>query len=524
MCKLRFPGVGCLSVLACLVCAGQAFAQVTADPEWPENPRVFGGALNERPGSVCQTSDGGYVVAGWTDSFGAGAYDVLLIKLDAQGNLDSAWDPNPKTFGGESSDSAWAVQQTSDGGYIIAGRTRSFGAGHFDAYLIKLDRFGNLDHEWTPNPKTFGGESQDEAYAVQQTSDGGFVVVGGTFSFTTGRMDVYVFKLDPDGELDPTWDPEPRTFGGPEWDVARCVQQTSDGGYVVAGCTDCSSGSATSDVYLIKLDVQGNLDPTWDQNPRIFGGEEYDTAYSIQQATDGGYLVVGCTDCLMDRNSYVYLIKLDREGHLDPTWDPNPKTLAGERGIVASSVQQTSDGGFVIAGACHDNATGRSNACVMKLDSQGSLDPVWDPNPKLFGGVLGSPTHGAHQIQQTQDEGYVVAGWQYSAPAWYDIFVQKLIPARRFLRGDCDGDGSFRGITDAVFLLEYLFRSGAQPGCLAACDANGDGSTGGVADSVYILQHAFFGTEPPPPPYPSCGPGQLWTDGPLTCVTEPECP
>ncbi|MBL7191850.1 hypothetical protein ISS30_09140 [bacterium] len=130
--------------------------------------------------SVQQTSDSGYIIAGYTTSYGAGYYDVYLIKTDALG--DTLW---TKTFGGNSGDGGSSVQQTSDGGYIIAGYTGSYGAGYADVYLIKTD--ANGDTSWS---QTFGGSDWDYGYSVQQTTDGGYIVAGYTYSYGAGSRDV----------------------------------------------------------------------------------------------------------------------------------------------------------------------------------------------------------------------------------------------------------------------------------------------------------------------------------------------
>jgi len=260
--------------------------------------KVFGGSSDDLAYSIQQTSDGGYIVAGYTWSF-AGGHDAYVLKLDSAGNLE--WQ---KVFGGSSDDFAYSIQQTSDDGYIVAGYTNSFGAGDYsDVYVLKLDSAGTL--QWQ---KTFGGYHNDYAYSIQQTSDGGYIVAGYTVSFGAGLDDAYVLKLDSAGTLQ--WE---KVFGGSSDDFAYSIQQTSDGGYIVAGETN-SFGADVYDAYVLKLDSAGNLE--WQ---KTFGGSGWDEAYSIQQTTDGGYVVAGYTYSFASSYDHdVYVLKLDSNGDLHP--------------------------------------------------------------------------------------------------------------------------------------------------------------------------------------------------------------
>ncbi len=172
---------------------------------------------------------------------------ILIISL--------SWtlaDPSPSserwssTFGGSDEDFGQSVQETRDGGYIIAGSTRSYGAGLWDVYLVKVDPEGN--EMWS---STFGGANDDRGWSVQETSDGGYIIAGETNSSGAGGSDVYIVKVDPQGGE--TWS---STFGGPEDDVGYSIQETRDGGYIVAGFT-YSFGAGGTDVYLVKVDSQG---------------------------------------------------------------------------------------------------------------------------------------------------------------------------------------------------------------------------------------------------------------------------
>ena len=184
-----------------------------AQQRWERN---YGGADGDLGYSVQQTSDGGYVVAGYTVSFGD-SIQVYLIKTNATG--DTLW---TRTYGGTSDDYGYSVQQTMDTGYVIAGKTNSFG-NFYQVYLIKTNSFG--DTLWT---RTYGGAGYDDGRSVQQTSDGGYIVAGWTNSFGDGNQ-VYLIKTNAQG--DTLWT---KAYGGTDGDLGYSVQQTSDGGYIVA--------------------------------------------------------------------------------------------------------------------------------------------------------------------------------------------------------------------------------------------------------------------------------------------------
>jgi hypothetical protein len=260
------------------------------------------------------------------------AFSLLIVPLVFSPCPPAMADVPPllwqKTFGGSSWDEGRSVQQTSDGGFIIAGTTNSFGAGYDDVYLIKTDSQGNM--QWQ---KTFGGSGYDEGYSVQQTTDGGYIITGYTGSFGAGYYDVYLIKTDLAGNM--LWQ---KTFGGSDYDDGYSVQQTADGGYIIAGSTN-SFGAGSADVYLIKTDSQGNM-----QWQKTFGGSYTDRGHSVQQTADGGYIIAGGSVYFYDGMRDV-LIKTDSEGNL--LWQ---KTFSGSSGGYGYSVQQTSDGGYIIAG------------------------------------------------------------------------------------------------------------------------------------------------------------------------------
>ncbi len=205
--------------------------------------KTFGGSENDEAHSIIQTKDGYYIIVGTTQSKGAGEWDTWIIKLDEQGNME--WD---KTFGGSDDDCAYSIIQTEDGGYAISGYTRSKGKGKTDAWVIKLNNKGNM--VWN---KTFGGYDNDIARSIIQTEDGDYVIVGETQSKGAGEWDAWIIKLDKQGNIE--WD---KTIGGSSWDSILSIIQTEDGDYVVAGWT-MSKGAGEADAWVIKLDEKGNL-------------------------------------------------------------------------------------------------------------------------------------------------------------------------------------------------------------------------------------------------------------------------
>lgn len=317
--------------------------------------KTFGGANFDLGYSVQPTSDGGYIITGSTESYGNGDADVYLVKTDANG--DSLW---TKTFGGASQDYGSSLQLTSDGGYIIAGRTE-YSNGDKDVYLIKTD--ANGDTLWT---KTYGGTSLDFGLFVQQTTDGGFIITGATESFGNGGRDVYLAKTDANGIEQ--W---AQSFGGSVFDLGNCVQQTTDGGYIIVGGTN-SFGNGDRDAYLIKTD--GNGVEQWNQT---FGGVEFDVGNSVKQTSDGGYIITGRTASFGAGNKDVYLIKTDGSG--TEQWY---KTFGGPSFDLGTAVQQTPDGGYVICGGTDSFGAGARDAYLIKTDSNGT--ELW--NETLGGG------------------------------------------------------------------------------------------------------------------------------------------
>ena len=343
--------------------------------------RAFGGSGLDYGNSVQQTMDGGYVIAGIKERQPPFLYQVWLIKTHSQGGEE--WN---KTFGGYSFDYGLSVQQTMDGGYIVGGNSTVETCADCwsnDFLLIKTDSHG--EEEWT---KTFGGDDEDKGLSVQQTTDGGYIITGITYSFGNGDMDIWLIKVDSQGEKE--WD---KTFGGSSEDQGTCVQQTIDGGYIIAGSKEGRDGWA--DAWLIKTDSQGEEE--WN---RIF--DSSDGAYIasgkfVQQTIDGGYIITGGQYYSGFRGWDIWIIKTDSQGGEE--WN---RTFGGGGEDEGSSVQQTTDGGYIITGYTGSYGNGLYDAFLLKTDTQGAEE--WT---QTFGG---SDYDYGNSVQQTTDGGYIITG------------------------------------------------------------------------------------------------------------------
>ncbi|MGA8848958.1 MAG: hypothetical protein WB564_03940 [Dehalococcoidia bacterium] len=348
MAKAKFFSIAIVTALVLsLGSAMLAPGEVLAQPPYWAN--TYGGTDRDSAHSIQETQDLGYIVAGTTRSFGAGGEDFWVLKLDLGGNV--AWQ---KTYGGANNESANSIQQTQDGGYIVAGRTESFGAGESDFWVLKLDKDGNVTWQ-----KTYGGTDYDEAYSIQQTQEGGYIVAGWTESFGAGDYDFWVLKLDKDGNV--AWQ---KTYVGAGDDHAFSIQQTQDLGYIVAG--SAVTLGAGYDFWLLKLDSDGNV--TWQKS---YGGDYDDWARSVQQTQEGGYIVAGGTESFGGNlpHSSSLVLKLDSGGNV--TWQ---KTYGGSVADTVSdeaySIQQTQDLGYIVAG----RAGTLGGFWVFKLDSGGNVN------------------------------------------------------------------------------------------------------------------------------------------------------
>jgi hypothetical protein len=239
----------------------------------PGFEETYGGTNKDYAQSAIATSDGGYAIAGYTASFGAGGGDFWLVKTDSAGN--EQWN---RTYGGIGVDVGHSVVQTSDGGYAIAGETYYGYPDSVDFWLVKTDSAGN--EQWN---QTYGGTTDDFGTSVVQTSDGGYAIAGRTNSYGVGN-DFWLVKTDAAGNSQ--WN---QTYGGTNYEEVHSVVQTSDGGYAIAGHTT-SYGAGDYDVWLVKTDASGTVQ--WTQ---AYGGTGTDYWGIVVETSDGGYAIAGIT-------------------------------------------------------------------------------------------------------------------------------------------------------------------------------------------------------------------------------------
>jgi hypothetical protein len=387
--------------------------------------KTIGGSSDDYLFSLRQTSDGGYILGGYSSSpisgdkseNSKGANDYWVVKLDANGN--KLWS---KTIGGSNEEQLFSIYQTSDGGYILSGYSFSpisgdkseNSKGANDYWVVKLDANGN--RLWD---KTIGGSGSDFSYSsLYQTSDGGYILGGYSDSpiswdkseNSKGYNDYWVVKLDANGNK--VWD---KTFGGSSDDFLRSLHQTSDGGYILGGSStspisgDKSGASqGVRDYWIVKLDDDGNK--LWD---KTFGGNSWNELTALHQTSDGGYILGGYSSSPISgdksENSKggddYWVLKLDANGNKE--WD---KTIGGNSSDDLTSLHQTSDGGYIlgghsfslISGDKSENSEGNRDYWVVKLDANGSKK--WD---KTIGG---SGVDYLTSLHQTSDGGYILGG------------------------------------------------------------------------------------------------------------------
>ena len=417
-----------------LLLGNLSYAQ-TPNIQWQKS---LGGSLEDRGGIIKTTSDGGYIVVGGSNSTNGdvignhGAKDAWIVKLNSTGAIQ--WQ---KALGGSGNDIANYIQLTSDGGYIVAGQSNSTNGdvtgnhGDYDYWIVKLSSTGII--QWQ---KSLGGSAWDNAWSIEPTSDGGYIIAGDSYSTdgdVTGNHgigDYWIVKLNSTGAIQ--WQ---KSLGGSGYDFATSIQQTPDGGYIVAGSSDSNNGDVTGnhggngDYWIVKLNSAGAI-----QWQKTLGGSNNEIAGDIHPTSDGGYIVAGgsySTDGDITGNhgsGDVWIVKLNSIGAIQ--WQ---KSLGGSNYEKANSIQPTSGGGYIVAGV--SNSTngdvtenhGDSDYWIVKLNSNGTMQ--WQ---KTLGG---NGIDYGNAILQNLDNSYIIAGQSSSTDGdiignhgSYDYWIVKLNP------------------------------------------------------------------------------------------------
>jgi hypothetical protein len=370
-----------------------AFSQVVI--EWQN---TIGGSANDALYSIHQTYNGSYILIGSSDSNisgdktedSKGGLDYWVIKTNALGNIE--WQ---KTIGGSGDDQYPCIHPTVNGGYIIGGLSSSNisgdktenSKGGFDFWILKLDINGNI--QWQ---KTIGGSGVDRLNSIRQTTDDGYILGGYSDSNISGDksensrggMDYWIVKTDSTGNIQ--WQ---RTYGGSEHDWLSSMQQTSDGGYILGGFSYSGiSGDKTEqsqggwDYWIIKINAAGYI-----QWQKTIGGSSADYLTSIKQTTDGGFILGGRSfssisgDKTEDsKGGYDYwIVKTDSFGNIQ--WQ---KTIGGNNGDYLTSIQQTNDGNFIlggysasdISGDKTENCKGGFDYWIIKISDLTAIEPT----------------------------------------------------------------------------------------------------------------------------------------------------
>ncbi|MBN1755751.1 hypothetical protein JW877_06010 [bacterium] len=343
--------------------------------------RSYGGPKDEGATAVLQTADGGFLLTGYTYSFGAGTSDIWVLRLNSEG--DTVW---TRTFGGEYEDFPNALIHTLDGDYLLVGWTRSFGKGSQDAWILKFTDVG--DTVWT---RVLGGTASDIARSVLQSPNGNFTIVGNTESFGADDDDLWVIRLDLNG--DTLWT---RKYGGPGAEIGHSVVEAPDEGYVIIGHSQ-NTPADSYDVFLLKLNSIGDL--IW---KKTYGGRSHEVGSTIALTSDSCYIAEGYTWTFGRGKSDFWIMKFDPHG--DTLWT---RTFGGKDWDYSDYIVQTAEGGYAVVGwSATEGEHGMHDVWLIKLDEQGRKE--WD---RSYGGPLWD---WGTAIHQTSDGGYIIAGWTES--------------------------------------------------------------------------------------------------------------
>ncbi|MBT3301523.1 MAG: T9SS type A sorting domain-containing protein [Bacteroidetes bacterium] len=360
--------------------------------------KKYGGGADEQPRSLAVTEDNGYAIVGYSTSFGQGEMDIMLSKFDSSGNI--LWS---KTYGGESDDDPKSLINTSDGGFLIGGHTKSFGVGDYDIYVIKTDHMGDVIWQ-----KTFGTTAEDLNWYVLETSDHNYIILGDSRYYNSGLKDIAVIQIDSDGKL--MWT---KLFSAHQNDWGDMIIESNDGNYFIVGAT-YSFGAGKHDILLIKMSSSGNI--LW---AKVYGGNAHEYAYCIIQEANGDLLIGGMTSSFGAGMADNLLIKTDNNGV--EIWT---KAFGGNKDDIIGSLFQTSFSGYYLGGFTESFGAGNRDLYLAKFNMSGSLD--WFT-------TYGSLDEEGTQINNTQllsSNRIIISGYtnslaQFMRTADYEYYVVK---------------------------------------------------------------------------------------------------
>jgi len=347
--------------------------------------RLYGNDGRDRANYVLPTEDNGFIVTGEAFKTENNDSDLYLIKVD--GNGVEEW---RRFYGGDRDDVGESVVQISNDDFVVLGRTESFGNGGKDFWLLKVSSEG--EEEWN---YTYGGSGSDHAAVIRKTNDNGFVLVGRTNSFGSGGSDVWLLKIDEQGNE--IWN---QTYGGSDGEYGYDVQQTTDGGYIITGYSSDSHGNW--DLLLIKTDISGGEE--W---MREYGGILRETGGGVLQTPDQGFIVAGINESIDPGNMNWWLLKTDSFGEV--VWE---RTYGGSNFDICACIDATQDGGYILGGWTPSFGAGSVDIWIVKTDSLGN--EVWN---QTFGGPW---SDGSYSVKQTIDGGYIIAGDYSPTSEMYD--------------------------------------------------------------------------------------------------------
>ena len=396
-------------------------------PVWE---KLFGTSRNSDSGTdVLVNSDGSYIVLGNTESYGAGRFDMYLLKLDQNGN--EVWS---RTFGGAYDESARRIIHTSDEGYIICGNTKSTTNLDRDAFIVRVDQNGNTIWE-----KKYGGSGGETASAILQTDDGGFIFAGSTTTDFGYDFQIWIVKIDAEGNQ--AW---AKTHGGSEWDEASSIAKTSDGGYILSGYT-MSKGAGARDAYLLKVDSSGSF--IWD---KTFGDIHADGFSDVKETSDGGFIAAGRSVTFFSVDNQftdMFIVRTDNQGEL--IWS---KLIGSNQDERASSIQLTSDNGYIISGTTSSYSKSQ-NIHLLKLNQSGEITdiPYWQE--------INPPT--AFNLKQNYPNpfnGQTTIEFTLNVPQNISLVIYDLAGNLiRVLRQGWHGSGEYRDIINADVLSSGIY-------------------------------------------------------------------